>query len=103
MNYFLDARLKAIEEAKNKENEAKKLKRKSTKKKKEDVMVGERIFIKIPHKDGDQLNVGNPLSKSFLSKIEEGVMSSIPKTTAKLALKYHRMISYWENNTMRIK
>ena len=54
-------------------------------------------------KDGDKLNVGNPLAKSFLNKIEEGVMSSIPKKTAKLALKYHRVISYWENNCTRIK
>lgn len=54
-------------------------------------------------KDGDRLNVGNPLAKAFLIKMEEGLMSSIPKKTAKLAVEYHRVISYWENNTTRIK
>lgn len=54
-------------------------------------------------KDGDRLNVGNPLAKAFLVKMEEGMMSSIPKKTAKLAVEYHRVISYWENNNMRIK
>ena len=53
--------------------------------------------------DGNQLNVGNPLSKSFISKIEEGVISSIPEKSASLALKFYSNISYWENNEKRIR
>jgi hypothetical protein len=48
------------------------------------------------------MNVGNPLAKSFLSKINEGVLSSIPEEYAGLAVKYHKIISYWEMNLKRI-
>jgi hypothetical protein len=54
-------------------------------------------------KDGDEINVGNPLSKSFLNKINEGVMSSLPEKSAGLALRLYSNISYWENNEKRIK
>lgn len=49
---FKEARLKAIEEAKNKESEESKKKKASNpaKKKKEDILVNEKIFVKIPHK-----------------------------------------------------
>ncbi len=59
--------------------------------------------IKIPHKDGEKLNVGNPLSKTFLAKIEEGILGSNPKRSADLALQLYSAISYWENNEKRIK
>jgi hypothetical protein len=49
------------------------------------------------------MNVGNPLAKSFLVKINEGVMSSIPEAFAGLAVKFYKIISYWENNFKRIK
>lgn len=78
-------------------------------------------FVKIPHKvclikktefqnnrivkfkDGEKMNVGNPLSKSFLGKIQEGVLGSIPAEFAKLAVKNHNIISYWSNNLKRIQ
>ncbi len=63
----------------------------------------EYAVIKIPHKDGEKLNVGNPLSKTFLAKIEEGILGSIPKRSADLALQLYSAISYWENNEKRIK
>jgi DNA polymerase gamma 1 len=75
---------------------------KQKKKPKLPVLVNGRCFVKIPHKDGDRLNVGNPLAKSFLAKIKEGVLGSIPKENALLALRYHTIISYWENNRDRI-
>ena len=34
------------------------------------------IFYKLPHKNGEGLSVGNPLAKSFLEKIESGVLST---------------------------
>ena len=61
------------------------------------------IINKIPHKDGEEVNVGNPLSKSFLSKIKEGTLTSYPKRSAELALELYSNISYWENNEKRIK
>ncbi len=33
-------------------------------------------FVKLPHKDGSELRVGNPLSKSFLGKVRDGVLST---------------------------
>ena len=54
-------------------------------------------------KDGNKLNVGNPLAKAFLSKINEGVIRSIPEESAGLALKFYTSISYWENNEKRIR
>ncbi|RNA01848.1 DNA polymerase subunit gamma-1 [Brachionus plicatilis] len=61
------------------------------------------VFQKIPHKNGEKFNVGNPLAKSFLSKINQGVISSIPEKAAGLALKIHTQISYWEMNQKRIR
>lgn len=49
------------------------------------------------------MNVGNPLSKPFLSKIKEGTLSSLPKESAELALQLYSTISYWENNEKRIR
>ena len=32
------------------------------------------VFTRLPHKDGGENRVGNPLSKSFLDKVKDGVM-----------------------------
>ena len=80
-------------------------KKTSTRKAKEfqEIIINNNVFQKIPHKDGNDLNVGNPLSKSFISKIDEGIISSIPEKSASLALKLYSNISYWENNEKRIR
>lgn len=61
------------------------------------------VIEKIPHKDGEEVNVGNPLSKSFLARITEGTLASNPKRSAELALELYSNISYWENNEKRIR
>lgn len=51
-------------------------------------------FYKIPHKDGDDANVGNPLGKDYLSYFENGTMSSeLPE--AKQAIENEIACSYW--------
>ena len=55
------------------------------------------------HQDGPDKRVGNPLSKDFLSKIEEGILSSAVGNEAGAILKYSKMTSYWKNNLGRIK
>ncbi|CAL8135393.1 unnamed protein product [Orchesella dallaii] len=34
------------------------------------------LFVPLPHKDGPNNRVGNPLAKDFLAKIEEGILAS---------------------------
>ncbi|CAF2952900.1 unnamed protein product [Rotaria sp. Silwood2] len=60
-------------------------------------------FFKIPHKDGNEKNVGNPLAKSFASKIADGTLRAHESTAAKWLLEWSKMLSYWENNEKRIK
>ncbi|CAF3501411.1 unnamed protein product [Adineta steineri] len=60
-------------------------------------------FFKIPHKDGNEKNVGNPLAKSFGSKIADGTLRAHESTSAKWLLQWSKMLSYWENNEKRIK
>jgi len=40
-------------------------------------------FFKIPHKDGNEKNVGNPLAKSFGTKIADGTLRAHESTAAK--------------------
>lgn len=61
------------------------------------------FFIRLPHKNGPNYNVGNPLSKDFVSKMEDGTLSSFDNKLASLLLKYSSSLSYWKNNQNRIK
>ncbi|CAF3389354.1 unnamed protein product [Rotaria sp. Silwood1] len=61
------------------------------------------MFFKIPHKDGNEKNVGNPLAKAFASKIADGTLRAHESTAAKWLLEWSKMLSYWENNEKRIK
>lgn len=58
-------------------------------------------FFRLPHKDGDSLNVGNPLSRNFLIKITENVLAG-DNAAAERIIKIARMLSYWRNNRDRI-
>lgn len=58
-------------------------------------------FFKLPHKDGVNYNVGNPLAKDFLNKFSENVLAGLDISAAKV-LKIARMLSYWRNNRDRI-
>ena len=51
-------------------------------------------FYKLPHKDGEKANVGNPLAKTFIAYSQDGTMTS-PDDTAKDALDLNAQCSYW--------
>jgi len=51
-------------------------------------------FYKLPHKDGEKANVGNPLAKTFIAYSQDGTMTS-PDATAKDALDLNAQCSYW--------
>ncbi|XP_063991334.1 DNA polymerase subunit gamma-1, mitochondrial [Diachasmimorpha longicaudata] len=58
-------------------------------------------FLKLPHKDGPSLNVGNPLAKDFLNKFSENILAGLDSSATEV-LKIARMVSYWRNNRDRI-
>lgn len=68
-----------------------------------DVEIPGAYFIKLPHKNGANFNVGNPLSKDFVTKMEDGTLSSFDNNLASLLLGHSSSISYWKNNHKRIK
>ncbi|XP_053175066.1 DNA polymerase subunit gamma-1 [Scomber japonicus] len=60
-------------------------------------------FFKLPHKDGNQNNVGSPFSKDFLSKMEDGTLrAGRGGTNATRALEINKMMSFWRNAHKRI-
>lgn len=69
----------------------------------EDVEIPGAHFIRLPHKNGSNFNVGNPLGKDFVSKMESGELSSFDNDLAKLLLHHSSSSSYWKNNQKRIK
>ncbi|XP_061402848.1 DNA polymerase subunit gamma-1, mitochondrial [Musca vetustissima] len=63
------------------------------------------FFLKLPHKNGKSLRVGNPLSRDFLNKFSENVLTSAESGESSVAgriIKIARMMSYWRNNRDRI-
>ncbi|KAJ3115781.1 DNA-directed DNA polymerase gamma mip1 [Physocladia obscura] len=59
-------------------------------------------FFKIPHKDGEDENCGNPLAKSYISAFETGFLgSAYPEANAILNKK--NLCSYWISARNRIK
>ena len=59
-------------------------------------------FLKLPHKDGSNHRVGNPLAKDFLNKFSENVLAGADAGAEKV-LAIGRMLSYWRNNRDRIQ
>lgn len=59
-------------------------------------------FLKLPHKDGSDRRVGNPLAKDFLNKFSENVLAGTDAGAEKV-LAIGRMLSYWRNNRERIE
>ncbi|XP_016384061.1 DNA polymerase subunit gamma-1 [Sinocyclocheilus rhinocerous] len=60
-------------------------------------------FFKLPHKDGNDNNVGSPFSKDFLSKMEDGTLQAGRQgTNATRALEINKMMSFWRNAQKRI-
>ena len=69
----------------------------------EDVDIPGAYFIRLPHKNGANFNVGNPLGKDFIGKMEDGTLSSFDNNLANLLLRHSLSLSYWKNNQKRIK
>jgi DNA polymerase gamma 1 len=61
------------------------------------------FFFKIPHKDGLDLRVGNPLSKDFKKQFKDGILDSFQSNYANLLLNYEASMNYWVNNEKRIR
>ncbi|CAL8359660.1 unnamed protein product [Lota lota] len=69
----------------------------------DDVNIPGCWFFKLPHKDGNNNNVGSPFSKDFLSKMEDGTLrAGRGGTNATRALEINKMISFWRNAHKRI-
>ena len=60
------------------------------------------LFIKLPHKDGKELRVGNPLSKSFLGKVRDGVLATESGHLAEKVVQAGKMVSYWKSNRVSL-
>ncbi|KAK0141758.1 DNA polymerase subunit gamma-1 [Merluccius polli] len=70
----------------------------------DDISIPGCWFFKLPHKDGNDNNVGSPFSKDFLSKMEDGTLrAGRGGTNATRALEINKMISFWRNAHKRIR
>ncbi|KIM84499.1 hypothetical protein PILCRDRAFT_6154, partial [Piloderma croceum F 1598] len=58
-------------------------------------------FYKLPHKNGEEANVRNPLAKPFMKFAQDGTMTS-PGDEAKEALGMNAQCSYWISARDRI-
>ncbi|KAJ7909346.1 DNA polymerase family A-domain-containing protein [Mycena leptocephala] len=67
----------------------------------EATLRGGYIFYKLPHKDGEQANVGSPLGKTFMKYSKDGTLKS-PGSEAMEALDMNAMCSYWISARDRI-
>ncbi|RWS26953.1 DNA polymerase subunit gamma-1-like protein [Leptotrombidium deliense] len=59
-------------------------------------------FYRLPHKDGAENKVGNPLGKEFLRYLDDGTLTTFSNATANLILKLSKALSYWKMNQKRI-
>ncbi|KAI9348171.1 DNA polymerase family A-domain-containing protein [Obelidium mucronatum] len=59
------------------------------------------VFYKVPHKDGEDENCGNPLSKGYISAFENGILGS-KYPAANEILHKKSMCSYWISARGRI-
>ncbi|KAJ8502499.1 hypothetical protein ONZ45_g11687 [Pleurotus djamor] len=57
-------------------------------------LSGGYVFYKLPHKDGEKANVGNPLSKPFMKFAQDGTLKGSDGTAAE-ALDVNAQCSYW--------
>lgn len=59
-------------------------------------------LVKLPHKNGNHLNVGNPLARDFLNKFSQSGLSG-KDSKAERIIEISRMLSYWRNNRERVE
>jgi DNA polymerase gamma 1 len=70
----------------------------------------EHVYFRLPHKDGEGKNVGNPLSKAFVKAIESGELASaavedgddVARRAAQEATNMNVLCSYWISSRERI-
>ncbi|XP_053128135.1 DNA polymerase subunit gamma-1 isoform X2 [Hemicordylus capensis] len=68
-----------------------------------DVHVPGCWFFRLPHKDGNDNNVGSPFAKDFLPKMEDGTLQAgTGGSDGTRALEINKMISFWRNAHKRI-
>jgi DNA polymerase gamma 1 len=67
-----------------------------------ETMKKEAVYYKIPHKDGDAANCGNPLSKGYTKAFENGVLTS-EYGAVKEALEMNTICAYWISSRDRVK
>lgn len=60
-----------------------------------------RFFVKVPHKDGEDANCGNPFAKGYLKAFDGGILNSDYKE-AEDALKLNSQSAYWISARERI-
>jgi len=61
---------------------------------------GPGLYAKIPHKKGDQKNVGSPLAKDYIEAIETGLLGSSNPKAAEF-LRAAKSIAYWTSMRKR--
>ncbi|XP_015260964.1 PREDICTED: DNA polymerase subunit gamma-1 [Gekko japonicus] len=60
-------------------------------------------FFRLPHKDGNNNNVGSPFAKDFLPKMEDGTLQAgTGGSDGTRALEINKKISFWRNAHKRI-
>lgn len=59
------------------------------------------VYLKVPHKDGETANCGNPLAKSYIGSFEDKVLTS-EYEAAKEALELNAKSAYWISSRERI-
>ena len=59
-------------------------------------------FYRLPHKDGIENKVGNPLSKTFMQHLQDGLLSSNLNENANKVLQLSKALSYWKMTGKRI-
>ena len=61
-------------------------------------------FVKLPHKDGGENNVGNPLAKDFLDKLKDGILATASASgMAGRVLVSAKSVSYWKSSRDRVR
>ena len=58
-------------------------------------------YLKVPHKDGDSANCGNPLSKGYIGAFEDKILTS-EYEAAREALELNAKSAYWISSRERI-
>ncbi|KAJ1679932.1 DNA-directed DNA polymerase gamma mip1, partial [Spiromyces aspiralis] len=64
--------------------------------------AGRWAYFKVPHKDGEEANCGNPLAKGYHAAIEKGTLTSA-YPIAKQVMAMSMVCSYWISARERIK